>query len=77
MSRIGSDVDRCRVEFCPDDYGARRHDCSGQASSVLSALWRTARPKQWLKNILVVAAPGAAGVLDDGNNLGLTLVAFV
>jgi decaprenyl-phosphate phosphoribosyltransferase len=44
---------------------------------VLSALWRTARPKQWLKNILVFAAPGAAGVLDDGNNLWLTLVAFV
>ena len=44
---------------------------------MLSALWRTARPKQWLKNVLVFAAPGAAGVLDDGNNLWLTLLAFV
>jgi decaprenyl-phosphate phosphoribosyltransferase len=43
----------------------------------LRGLWRTARPKQWLKNVLVFAAPGAAGVLDEGNNLALTLVAFV
>lgn len=28
-------------------------------------LVRSARPRQWLKNVLVVAAPGAAGVLDD------------
>ena len=30
----------------------------------------TARPKQWLKNVLVFAAPGAAGVLDQGRELG-------
>ena len=28
-------------------------------------LVRTARPRQWLKNVLVFAAPGAAGVLDE------------
>ncbi len=44
---------------------------------MLSGLWRTSRPKQWLKNVLVFAAPGAAGVLDEGNNLALTIVAFV
>lgn len=44
---------------------------------MLSALLREARPKQWLKNVLVFAAPGAAGVLDEGDNLLLTLVAFV
>jgi decaprenyl-phosphate phosphoribosyltransferase len=44
---------------------------------VLTGLWRTARPKQWLKNVLVFAAPGAAGVLDEGNNLALTALAFV
>ena len=37
---------------------------------------RTARPKQWLKNLLVFAAPGAAGVLDDPGNLARTLAAF-
>jgi decaprenyl-phosphate phosphoribosyltransferase len=35
---------------------------------------RAARPKQWTKNVLVFAAPGAAGVL--GEELGTTLLAF-
>jgi decaprenyl-phosphate phosphoribosyltransferase len=37
----------------------------------------SARPKQWAKNVLVFAAPGAAGVLDDWPELGETLLAFV
>ncbi len=44
---------------------------------MLSGLWRESRPKQWLKNVLVFAAPGAAGVLDEGNNLALTVLAFL
>lgn len=32
---------------------------------MIAALVRAARPKQWVKNILVFAAPGAAGLLDD------------
>lgn len=35
-----------------------------------------ARPKQWLKNLLVFAAPGAAGVLDNWSGLWPALVAF-
>src|SRR4029453_10135496 len=34
------------------------------------------RPKQWVKNVLVFAAPGAAGVLTEPAQLGRTLVAF-
>src|SRR5258706_9715906 len=45
--------------------------------SLLYGLIRTARPKQWLKNVLVFAAPGAAGVLDNGKPLLRTLIAFV
>ncbi|MFM9036373.1 MAG: decaprenyl-phosphate phosphoribosyltransferase, partial [Actinomycetota bacterium] len=37
---------------------------------------REARPKQWAKNVLVVAAPGAAGVLNEWSSLWQTLVAF-
>jgi decaprenyl-phosphate phosphoribosyltransferase len=44
---------------------------------MMSALVREARPKQWLKNVLVFAAPGAAGVLDDPEQLGLTVLTFV
>jgi decaprenyl-phosphate phosphoribosyltransferase len=46
-------------------------------SSTLSALVRTARPRQWSKNVLVFAAPGAAGVLTDPTPLAQTLIAFV
>lgn len=41
------------------------------------AIVRTARPKQWTKNVLVFAAPAAAGVLTQRDALLETLVAFV
>ena len=44
---------------------------------LLRGLVRTARPKQWLKNVLVFAAPGAAGVLDQWDDLWRTLLVFV
>lgn len=45
----------------------------------LRALLRACRPRQWIKNILVVAAPGAAGILarpDVGGKVALTFVCF-
>lgn len=42
----------------------------------MSALVAEARPKQWIKNLLVVAAPGAAGVLDQPAAVGRTAAAF-
>jgi len=47
------------------------------SGSRVAALVRLARPKQWLKNVLVVAAPGAAGVLTEGEALLDTGIAFV
>jgi decaprenyl-phosphate phosphoribosyltransferase len=44
---------------------------------MLKAIVKTARPKQWTKNVLVFAAPAAAGVLDQRDALLKTLVAFV
>lgn len=41
------------------------------------ALLVACRPKQWVKNLLVVAAPGAAGVLGQPEALLDTFVAFV
>ncbi|HSJ91341.1 MAG TPA: decaprenyl-phosphate phosphoribosyltransferase [Ilumatobacter sp.] len=40
-------------------------------------LLRAARPHQWVKNVLVFAAPGAAGVLDQADALGKALLMFV
>ena len=45
--------------------------------STARALVRQARPVQWAKNVLVFAAPGAAGVLDSGSTLWRVVVAFV
>src|SRR5439155_27071869 len=41
------------------------------------ALLRSLRPKQWAKNVLVLAAPGAAGVLTHGHSLARVALAFV
>ena len=38
---------------------------------------RAARPKQWIKNVLVLAAPAAAGVLFDPRVLLRAAIAFV
>jgi decaprenyl-phosphate phosphoribosyltransferase len=56
---------------------SERAAASSPNPSLAGALWRTARPKQWVKNVLVFAAPGAAGVLTEPGPLGRTLVAFV
>lgn len=41
------------------------------------AVLRSMRPKQWTKNLLVVAAPLAAGDLGDPDVLGPTVLAFL
>ncbi|MFV2039974.1 MAG: decaprenyl-phosphate phosphoribosyltransferase, partial [Acidimicrobiales bacterium] len=38
---------------------------------------RAMRPRQWIKNVLVVAAPIAAGTLDEASVAWRTLLAFV
>lgn len=45
--------------------------------SVVLGLLRAARPKQWFKNVLVLAAPGAAGVLLEPAVLGRVGLAFL
>jgi decaprenyl-phosphate phosphoribosyltransferase len=47
--------------------------------STARGLIRALRPKQWVKNVLVAAAPGAAGVLTEAESLekvGLAFLAF-
>jgi decaprenyl-phosphate phosphoribosyltransferase len=44
--------------------------------SLARGLVRTARPRQWVKNVLVFAAPGAAGVLGHPSVLLRTFAAF-
>ncbi len=44
---------------------------------MIVGLLKEARPRQWVKNVLVFAAPGAAGVLTHAQPLVRSLVVFV
>jgi decaprenyl-phosphate phosphoribosyltransferase len=50
---------------------------AGWRSTLPGGLLRTGRPKQWIKNVLVFAAPGAAGVLGQAQPLLRSVLAFV
>jgi decaprenyl-phosphate phosphoribosyltransferase len=45
-------------------------------SRPIGALLRACRPKQWSKNLLVLAAPGAAGILSHAEVPGKVALAF-
>jgi decaprenyl-phosphate phosphoribosyltransferase len=45
--------------------------------NLVTGLIKLARPKQWSKNVLVFAAPGAAGVLDNLEPFVDSIIAFV
>ena len=53
--------------------GARASQSRG---SLLRAMVREARPKQWVKNFLVLTAPLAAGRINEGKVLGASGIAF-
>ena len=44
--------------------------------SLAAGLVRSMRPQQWLKNVLVFAAPVAAGVLRDRTQIVHAMIAF-
>ena len=44
---------------------------------MISSLLKEARPHQWMKNVLVFAAPGALGVLNEWEPLWKTMLIFV
>lgn len=56
--------------------GTRTTSPPAAPRSVVGGLLRTARPQQWAKNVLVFAAPGAAGALLEPEVIGPTLLAL-
>jgi decaprenyl-phosphate phosphoribosyltransferase len=67
----------------PTDPAVRRGPVHGEptasasASASAPALVRLMRPRQWIKNLLVFAAPAAAGVLDQPGEIARTSLVFV
>lgn len=67
----------------PSDHFARAGDSHASVAAPRRGPWRAAivtlRPRQWIKNLLVIAAAGAAGALGHANvpvRVGLAFVAF-
>jgi decaprenyl-phosphate phosphoribosyltransferase len=59
------------------EAAAPPHGGRAGARAIALGILASARPRQWLKNVLLVAAPGAAGVLDEGDALVDVAIAFV
>src|SRR5205823_9576646 len=68
---------RSRSTMAAEDLPREPAPPAARPQSTARALLRLARPKQWLKNVLVVAAPGAAGVLGQSTALFRTGIAFI
>jgi len=58
------------------DRGRAQRGPHVSVGALLKGLLRTARPRQWAKNILVFAAPGAAGVLTHGDVIAKASATF-
>lgn len=50
---------------------------AGASGNIVTGLLKTARPRQWVKNVLVLAAPFTAGEIATGGVLLDALIAFV
>ncbi|GAA3057049.1 decaprenyl-phosphate phosphoribosyltransferase [Kitasatospora albolonga] len=61
----------------PRPAGAQPVAAGRTAASVAVGLLRTVRPRQWAKNLLVLAAPAAAGQLTASGNPSRLLLVFV
>lgn len=64
-------------EAPPADAARERAGDPTRAGGRLAALVRACRPHQWVKNLLVLAAPGAAGVLTNQHVAVDVAAAFV
>ncbi|PRY01595.1 decaprenyl-phosphate phosphoribosyltransferase [Allonocardiopsis opalescens] len=68
-------MDGASPPAAPAGTAAGAPAAKGGAPAAALGLLRACRPRQWLKNLLVLAAPAAAGVLTDGAALAAALFA--
>jgi decaprenyl-phosphate phosphoribosyltransferase len=60
----------------PPSVGPQQGSPESKQAGLAAGLIRTARPRQWIKNLLVFVAPGAAGVLLHPQALARSVFAF-
>ena len=60
-----------------DESGAEPAAAKPRRMSLVRGLVKEARPKQWVKNVLVLTAPLASGTIDHGRTLGPVAIAFL
>ncbi len=70
-------ADAAEIPQVPVSARAEAAPVAHAPRSLPLALFVEARPKQWVKNVLVVAAPAAAGVLTQGQAIFDTGIAFI
>lgn len=73
----GSDPSAVTRGRAPDRVIAAHSNRGGRWRAWLPGLLITLRPHQWIKNVLVAAAPLAAGEITKAGVLGHTAIAFV
>ncbi len=66
-----------RIAGGPAPRETRPAESPPRRGKTLRALVRACRPRQWVKNVLVVAAPGAGGALGRPEIAGKIILAFV
>ena len=66
-----------RIVLPEPSVGVEAVEVISLTRSASHPLLAATRPRQWTKNLLVIAAPGAAGILGQASVIGHVAIAFV
>ena len=76
MSSFPAQQQQADAAGAPEALEAADTAAGAGTPSLLAGLFRESRPKQWIKNLLVLTAPLASGTIDQRATLGPVGIAF-